>query len=91
MADWKPISEYKSCVDGWGAEVVVELPPAKPEILFGPQPHGPRFVAHLEADMWLVRDSDDHVCWSQLETLPIKFLDIGDDWDCSAMHDPVAT
>ena len=51
----------------WGPEVLVLMPTD-----YGPVRH----VAHLEADMWLVRAAEDSVAWSELERQPTHWCQL---------------
>ena len=67
---WQLIKTYPTEHDPgpdtyWGPEVAVLVPAHKE------YPHGPtKYVAHLEADNWLVRDSGEPCCWGQLDVSP---------------------
>ncbi len=63
---WLPMSEYPRDHDPaadtyWGPTVLVRTPESKG------YPYGPtHFVAHLEADMWLVRSASEPSAWEDL-------------------------
>lgn len=53
----------------WGPEAVLLVPPCKH------YRHGPTiYVGHLEADMWLSRDSDEPDAWAVLHCPPIRWM-----------------
>lgn len=85
MAEWELIETYPVEMvigDGWGPEVVVKVPNRRSHIILNgvPQPEfdvgETHYVAHLEADMWLVRDATDPISWSELPVAPTHWMKI---------------
>lgn len=79
MSDWQPIETYPNCtVCGrddcdWGPSVVVYVPPT------AEHDFPTRYVAHLEAGMWLAADSDDPVCLCELHAPPTRWAPLPGD------------
>ncbi len=76
VTTWRPMSEYPrdhlaAEETHWGPTVLVRVP------LSDSWSHGPTyFEAHLEADLWMVRDASDPRCWSDLYELPDVWMPI---------------
>ena len=62
MSGYQPIETYPR---EWGPPVLVLAPTE-----YGLAP----YVAHLEANEWLVRDPDDPVSWCRLKNAPTYWM-----------------
>ena len=67
---WQPIGTYPRELDEptecwWGPSVVILV-----NTKYGPVP----YVAHLDADVWLVRDAEDPDSWGDLFAPPTHWM-----------------